>query len=297
VQLEWHDLSTGAVVRTLVLPTHDVGSQHAFALSGAATSEGLLAFSGAYFTLAGYGSAPGIGSVNSASGVARVVARIGIDGGLDTSTAITDGYEGNNVRAAATLDGSAFWLAGTAAMNAGVRSVPFGSSTSADVSSAVSNVRAVKVASGQLYASTSNDAGAGVPRVFAVGQGLPLATTFNVPLSGVSVLQAGDFALLDRDGTPGPDSLYVVDTGSGVGVRHFELSGAGWVERASFQTPPTVACIGVAAKLEANSVTVLCTGSNGSIYRWEDDGASADAGMASTVIVAPAGTAFRGVSF
>lgn len=302
VQLEWRDLFTGAVVGTVALPTSDTGTQRAFALSGSASSEGLLASSGGYWTLAGYASAPGVANVNSASGVARVVARVGNDGGLDTSTSVTDAYAGNNVRAAATVDGTSFWLGGTGAMNAGVRSVAFGSmTTSSDVYSGVTNIRAVKVAAGQLYASTASDAGAGVPRVFAVGQGLPLATTTaTTPLPGVSVLLASDFLLMDRDGTAGPDTLYVVDTGNGVGVRRYTLSGSSWSETSSLHTPSTTACIGVAARALTNtgSVTVLCTATNGSIYRWEDDGAVADGGMpTSTVIAAPSGTAFRGLGF
>jgi hypothetical protein len=293
VRLEWRELATGAVIKTVTLPTRDQGTQRAFALSGSASSEGLLASSGGFWTLAGYASEPGVASVNSAAGVARVVARIASDDTVDTSTFITDAYDSNNVRAAATADGTSFWLAGTAATNAGVRSVAFGSTTtSTDVASGVMNVRAVKVTAGQLYASTSNDAGAGVPRVFSIGQGLPQATTFVTPLAGVSVLQAGDFVLLDRDGQPGPDSLYVVDTGNGAGVRRFSLSGAQWSEGSPLHTPSSVACIGVAA--QGNSV--LCTGTNGAIYRWEGDGA--DGGMpTNTLVTAPSGTAFRGLGF
>jgi hypothetical protein len=57
---------------------------------------------------------------------------------------------------------------------------------------------------------------------------------------------------------------------------------------------------GVAARAlsATGTVTVLCTATNGSIYRWEDDGAVADGGMpTSTVITAPSGTAFRGLGF
>ena len=163
----------------------------------------------------------------------------------------------------------------------------------------MTNIRAVKVSGGQLYASTASDAGAGVPRVFAVGQGLPQATTaMSTPLPGVALLGASDFVLLDRDSTPGPDTLYVVDTGNGVGVRGYTLSGGTWSETSSLHTPATVACVGVAAIAQATPI-VLCSATNGAIYRWDDTGLLADGGMpvASTLVTAPSGTAFRGLGF
>lgn len=303
VRLEWRDLETGAVLRSVELPSVDTSGQRAFVLSGSATSEGLLASSAGYWTLAGYATTPGVPGIASAAGISRVVARIGEDGGVDTSTAVTDAYPGNNVRAAATFDGSRFWLAGTASTNAGVRSAAFGSmTTSAEVFSLVRNIRAVKVYEGQLYASTATDAGAGVPRVFAVGQGLPTTlTSMSTPLPGVSLASASDFVLMDRDGAPGPDTLYVVDTTNGAGVRRYTLAGGVWTETSSLRTPTNVACIGVAARAAstAGAATVLCSGTNGALYRWEDEGTRPDGGLpaSSTVNTAPPGTAFRGLGF
>ncbi len=302
VRLEWRDLATGAVLRTATLPTVDTGAQHAFALSGSASSDGLLASSGGYWTIAGYGAAPGVATVNSVAGVSRVVARIGDDGGIDTSTAVTDAYPGNNFRAAATADGTRFWLAGTAAMNAGVRTAALGSVTSTDVlSTPVTNVRAVKVMGGQLYASTATDAGAGVPRVFAVGQGLPASTTAQLsPLTGVTLLTAGDFVLLDLGATGAPDTLYVADTTNGAGVHRYTLSGGTWRETSQLRVPATAACTSVAARAEgAGPVTVLCSASDGTVYRWADEGFLPDGGATTgaAFLTAPAGTAFRGLGF
>jgi len=301
VQLEWRLLSTGALLRSVPLPTADALPQRAFAVSGSATSEGLLASTGTQWTLVGYAVAPGLASVSSASGVARVVARVSVDGGVDTSTAFTDAYAANNVRAAATSDGTGFWLAGTAATAAGVRYAPLGSSTSVDVASGVLNIRAVKVFQGQLYASTAVDAGAGVPRVFAVGQGLPVATTaITGPLAGVTSTNNGDFVLLDVSSPMGPDRLYVADTVTG-GVRRFALgSSLAWAETAFLRTPSAATlCIGVAAKPTPLGAVVLCSGANGSLYQWVDEGLMADGGLpeASVLLTAPAGTVFRGLAF
>ena len=221
---------------------------------------------------------------------------------VDTSTAVSDAYPSNNVRAAATFDGTGFWMAGTASSNAGVRFAGLASTTSAAVFTEVTNMRSVKVVEGQLYASTANDTGAGVPRVFAVGVGLPQSLTTQItPLDGVSLTAAGDFALLDRDGFDGPDTLYVVETGNGVGVRGYTKALGTWTETSSLHTPATVACIGVAARSPGSTgpVTVLCSGSNGAVYRWDDEGNQPDGGFpaAATLITAPAGTAFRGLGF
>lgn len=289
VQLTWYALATGAAVRTVALPS-------GFTLSGSATSEGLLAHApSGYWTLAGYGSVPGVAGIASAAAINRVVARIGDDGGTDTSTAFADAYAGNNVRAAATADGTGFWLGGTATASAGVRYAALGATTTTDVFSQVLNIRAVKVFAGQLYASTATDAGAGVARVFAVGTGLPQTASAASPLDGVTVLATGDFVLL------GPNTLYVVDTGNGVGVRRFTKSGATWNETSALHTPAGVACIGVAARDpgDGGAPVVLCTGGNGVVYRWDDDGIQSDGGTPAPVplVTAPAGTVYRGLGF
>ncbi len=298
VTLEWRSLTTGAVVSSVALPTVTNGAQRAFALSGSASSDGLLARGAASWTLAGYGVTPGTSGVVSAAGLERVVAWVGDDGGLDTSTAFTNAYEGNNVRAAVTTDGTGFWTAGTSSLNGGVRYAGRGAPTSVEVYSGVTNLRAVKVFEGQLYASTASDAGAGVPRIFSVGAGLPQATTaMTGPLTGVTMQNASDFVLLDRQAPTGPDTLYVADTASGVGVRGFAFNGAAWVETSSLR-PPSGTCLSVAAQATATGAVVICA-TTGAIYRWNDDGLLADGGSPEPQLVtnSAAGTTFRGVGF
>ncbi len=95
--------SSGALVKTVALPTAASGSNRPLMMSGSASSEGALTLSpdGRYLAFAGYAAAPGTTSVAStlASGTPRVVARLGSDGAVDTSTAITDAFSGNNIRA------------------------------------------------------------------------------------------------------------------------------------------------------------------------------------------------------
>lgn len=174
VAIEARDLAAGAVLQTWALPTVDGPSGPAFALSGSATSDGMLnRGTNGDLTLAGYNAAPGIAQIIAAP-AARQIARARPDGGIDTRTTVTDAYAGNNVRSAATVDGTAYWLGGSAANDAGVRYVMHGATgATVDVFSAVQNIRATHVFGGQLYPSTAAgtqpDGGLTFSRIFAVG--------------------------------------------------------------------------------------------------------------------------------
>src|SRR5262245_24809049 len=92
----------GGLVQSVPLPVAGSGSQRRLTMSGSATSEGALALSadGRYLTLAGYDTDPGTAAVagTTSAAVPRVVGRVGGDGSVDTSTAVTDTFSGNNVR-------------------------------------------------------------------------------------------------------------------------------------------------------------------------------------------------------
>ena len=142
-------------------------------------SEGMLQLSGngAYLTLMGYGvnaaafNAPGsvyqqasgsaaLGqSVNdgSAGAVTRVVALIGTGGAVDTTTAVTGVYSGNNPRSAYTVDGSSFYISGqgSGTTNQGVFLVNKGSSTATAIDTST-DTRDVQVVNGALTVSRDN---------------------------------------------------------------------------------------------------------------------------------------------
>lgn len=138
----------GVFVQSIAMPTAGSGANRQLTMSGSATSAGALALSsdGHYLTLGGYDAAPGTANVASSS-VSRVVARVDGNGGVDTSTTITDAFSGNNVRAAVTDDGSRFWVVGA---NSGVRLSTLGSSgTSTQINTAVpTNIRTVSIFGG-----------------------------------------------------------------------------------------------------------------------------------------------------
>jgi len=302
VTLEVRDLTTGMVVTSYPLPTSATATNQPFTLSGSATSDGVLnQGTNGDLALAGYASAPGIAQVVSSTTVPRVVARIRPDAGIDTSTLVSDAYPGNNLRSAATVDGAAYWLGGTASADAGVRTTTHGSTgATTAVFTDIQNIRATHIFAGQLYASTAAgtqpDGGLTYSRIFAVGTGIPTTTATVTYLPGVNISLASSFVLLDRSATvAGLDVLYAADTGAGTGVRKYTFNGTVWAEEARLNGnfPATAGCLHVTARAINNTVVVLCSADNGVVYRFDD---VAGTPMATILATAPAGTAFRGIT-
>jgi hypothetical protein len=99
----------GALVQSIALPIAPSGANSSFATSGTATSEGGLTLSadGRYFLLTGYDAPLGTASVASSAtpAVLRVIARVGLDTSIDTSTTTTN-FSANNIRSAASTNGT-----------------------------------------------------------------------------------------------------------------------------------------------------------------------------------------------
>src|SRR5262249_12333735 len=104
VFLETHKIDGTLVGSAIALPTVANGPNKPFAVSGTATSEGDLTRSanGHYVVIAGYALAVGASDAGVASTasmtVNRVVARVDSSGAIDTTTALNNAYDGNNVR-------------------------------------------------------------------------------------------------------------------------------------------------------------------------------------------------------
>src|SRR5439155_14267498 len=118
------------------------GNQKQLIASGTATSEGLLTVSpnGQYVALTGYGATiPTTGLAGTASAtVNRVVGIIPASTGApDTSTGLTDFADGNNPRSAVTTNGTDIWVSGG---SGGARYTTFGSTTSTQLSTTVTNL-------------------------------------------------------------------------------------------------------------------------------------------------------------
>jgi hypothetical protein len=220
----------GVPVQTIALPTTVNGTNDALTSSGSATSEGALTRSvdGQYLVIAGYNAAPGTAGVagSASASVARVVGRIDAGGNIDTTTALTDAFTGNNIRSATTIDGTSFWIAGPGVTsNNGIRFATLGATTSTSLNSAApTNNRIVNIINNQLYTST----GSGTVGIYAIGSGVPTSgpQTPSI-LTGTSVASGSPYDYVFAD----PNTLYVADdrsSGTGAGLEKLTQSGGTW---------------------------------------------------------------------
>src|SRR5215831_17063944 len=117
----------GTLLQSVALPIVTSGSNNAFTSAGNATSESYLnlAYQGKYLVMDGYSAAPGTASIagTAASSVPRVLARVDVNGVIDTSTTFNGTGANGNPRSAAANDGTSplMWIAGS---SGGVQSVP-----------------------------------------------------------------------------------------------------------------------------------------------------------------------------
>ena len=215
----------GTVAQSIALPTTSsatAGSNRAMTDSGSAGSAGGLTRSqdGRFLTAVGYNLTAGQLTVVANTTAERVVGLVAQDGTVNSTTALpqTDAYNTNNIRSAATADGTSFYTSGTASTAAlgGVRFVSaLGGSSSVAVSSVPTNTRVVQLIGGQLYVSSSSGANIGIN---TVGTGTPTTsgqTTALLP--GVTPINSYDYILMDRSVTvPGVDTLYLADQAAGL---------------------------------------------------------------------------------
>ena len=225
----------GVRVQSIAMPTIANGSNKILTASGTASSEGMLTCSpdGAYVALTGYNAALGTSKVASSTSaaVSRTVGIISAaDSSVDTSTSLTDAFDGNNIRGATTIDGTNIWVSGASSSNktAGVRYVTKGASNSTQLSSTVTNIVGVAIYGGQLYASDSTGSSY---RLSTIGSGLPETsgqTMANLPgfLTATGSPNAFFFADLSSD-VAGVDTLYVADDSAG--MLKYSLVGGSWV--------------------------------------------------------------------
>ena len=91
--------------------------------------------------------------------VNRVAGRIDVAGNVDTSTFFTMANSGNNVRSAATTNGTEFWIAGAGGGTAGGvwYNTLGGAGTETRIVSTPNNVRWLAIFGNQLYGSSNTD--------------------------------------------------------------------------------------------------------------------------------------------
>ena len=193
----------GGIVQSISLPPVATGGNYACTQSGSATSEGYgsTSPSGQWLSLPCYDAAVGTASVASASGIGRVVMRVGPEGIVNTSTRFTDNLAGSNIRGAVVADdGLTAWAAGSS----GIASISLPHGTSTLVSSL--NTRNV-----QLYyhgvVGPVLLAGAATSLAYATVADPLAQLTFGTVLSGLTALDSQVGLRAEGGGSGGSGSV------------------------------------------------------------------------------------------
>ncbi len=292
---------TGTLVQSIAMPSSVNGANRRFVLGGSAVSEGQLALSasGDYLTLGGYdadAATAAIGTTSSAN-VNRVVARVGFNGTVDTTTTTT-AFSAQSIRGAVSNDGGQFWMTGG---TGGVQyASALGASSSIQINTGAgspTNNRNVNIFAGQLYISSASGANRGV---LSVGTGLPTtAGQSSVLLPGtgsVTGTSPYDFALVSST------MLYIADDTATAGVgglQRWELSSGTW-SRVQTWAPANSGRIRQltntinAAGQNVLYFTVVDSTGVATIQSLTDIGAPS---VFSTIATASANTVFRGIDF
>ena len=242
----------GSLVQSIQLPVAISGVNKRLTLPMYDVTEGYLTLSrdGQHLVLAGYDAAPGTASVSTSTSASinRVIGLVGIDGSVNTSTALSDAFSGTVIRSA-VADSNRIWMAGG---SQGVRYTIAGSTSSTLIASTTG--RYISIADSALYMSST----AGSIRMATVGSGLPVTGSQPVtalpgfPVSGSPY----QFFLTDMDAAvPGVDVLYVAEDGAKV-ISKYSLVAGSWVANGS---------IGIATDIY-RGITGKVSGSNVILY-------------------------------
>jgi len=272
--------TSGSVVGQLVLPqtTTVVDGVTEYAISGeyGSSSEGQLSLSedGQSLVIGGYGVnaatynaggaavygdarlAQSTSLTNTAyTPVARVVADISYDGSVDTSTALYNVFNTNNIRSVATVDGTSFYVAGQGVKGDTTQGVFYakdGSNTTTPIDTST-DVRDVEIVNGELYVSRDSKIGTnGTSNISTYGTLLPVSATTAQVLPNIdgslTLTTAQENTINASDvGTTvnlspesyffaNPTTLYVADSGNpkqgGLGdggLQKWSYNGTAWV--------------------------------------------------------------------
>ena len=300
---------SGSLVQSVALPTAASGNNKPLVASGTASSEGMLTLSAdsSVLVATGYDTTPGAADPSAATSasVPRTVATVNNSDAINSTTALTDVASKNNIRSAASSNGSSFWI-GSADSSSGVRYATLGATTStAILNSVYSNGRQVAIANGQLYVSadpTKNSTAPTPLTIATVGTGLPTTGSIsptNLPFSSAPA-QPYAYSFVTLGTGTAPDTLYVADNSAGAVLKYSLVSGS-WVPKGSVSVPGVT---GVTADDIGGVVSIFATtsgtaGTAGTLYSISDSSGAGGTLSGTATQIAAAGTnqAFRGVAF
>ncbi len=277
---------------SIPLPTAADGANVPFVVTDKKEDEAFLSRSpdGEYLSLLGYNSTTS-GSRKPRENAGKVVARVGADGSVDTSTAFPYNalFGEERARSAVTDDGERFWVT---ADSSGVRYVERGTSVSTAVSSSPKGYQ-LNIADDQLWVSSGS-------AVSTVGTGLPTTagSTVTQRFSGNSA----SFVLLQVDpSSDGVDTAYGVNGGS---ITKWVRTGTTWASRGSSASNSylyVTGRVGEDGQVELYAVSGLGSYSSGNrvvaLKDTAEPGATFAATTPTTLATAPATTAYRGIAF
>jgi len=226
---------TGTLVQTFAMPQ---SGANPLTCSGSATTEGIMTLStnGQYAVLTGYGANVGTATVNTVSGINRVVGVLNLStGAIDTTTSLTNAFTGSSIRGVASIDGNEFWVSGNSGTtNGGILYVPsVGSSSATQVSDGTLNLRGVSLFGGNLYDTTSAGSARGIQAV--TGSTNPptnstgvTVTTIIPPTADASDSFQGMFMLTVKSGDSFLDTAYLIDNTAGTLQKYSTTNGTTW---------------------------------------------------------------------
>lgn len=275
--------STLILVQSIALPTVVDGTNKRCVAVPSSVNMGYMkrSYNNRYIVVGGYDQVLGTSPWGAAaSSVNRVVAFVDYNGGVNTTTALTDAYSKKDIRSVYSDDGVNVWLAGdndATANNGHLRYTTKGSTTSIKINTLTSRV--LNGYNNQLYVS-------GMERVYTVGTGFPTAAAAIVditdaPNGGTSANTNGyDFSFVDLDSeNPGTKQvLYFTSATTGTIQKYSLISGV-WTYNGAYALDITNLPRAMEVKAVSDGVElyVICEGSNtatgsGKLYRFKDIG-------------------------
>ena len=293
----------GGFVQTIAMPTAVSGPNFRFSNSGTATSEGSINLSAdrAFLSLAGYDAAVGTLTVTSTTSVAnpRVVGLVDANGIVNTTTGLTDSYSANSIRSAYTTNGINIWTSGTATSTGGVRYTTTGASMATQLSTTLTNLRAVSVYNSQLYVSSASSTFFGVS---SVGTGTPTTSGQTITLLPGFPSTTGPSPYAFEINPVQGNTMYVADDRTTIsgGIQKWVLISGTWSLAYTINPAASTGARGLTVDWRTPAPIIYATGTTvaglNSIYVITDNGSAATS--TSTVIAtSPANTAYRGVAF
>ncbi|WP_461790444.1 T9SS type A sorting domain-containing protein [Pedobacter sp.] len=269
-----------------------------------ATTEGLPTLSAdrQFLTFMGYNATAGTSGLSGSSTttVKRTVVTFKADGTY--TLAKFSVFSGQSPRTVVTNNGTDFWMGG------GSNGMRYGTtadlSTTTSLFSAPSGYRSVGIFNNELYFSTTNS-GSPNPdvRMGKVSGALPTAATTYISLPGLptTTIVPHAFVLFDTDNIAGPDLLYL---GTDDGLQKYHLNAGTWVDDGLFSTGAGSVLKGITGFIVTGQTNVTIFGIIGAnvgnkLVSIVDNGGftSSISATRTDLLTAPAGAAFKGVTF